>query len=668
MTAIADPFLNNRADALSSDSLFSQFIVPPFFQRISIFADKGSVRILGGRGCGKTMFIRYFSHGSAFNAQRQDIPESELKTVGLYLRPDTGFCGLMIPEWLGGTHQAKLAFSHYVALNLLRDAVQALESIRGAHFANGSIHIGDPMLSVALVTQLGLTDQRVSHLDEALEIKLVELESWVRNPKHSPPPLFVSFTSVLPRFARDIVASCPALTDLAFRAFIDEFENLQNDHREVVCDAIKHPSSSLVVHIAHKKQAVVDFKTSSDERVVEGHDLRTIDLEEELSKEGDFELLAAELFLLRVHQGKGRVNCPLFNPSLLHDPRHLEHRLSKPYREQILRCVREILPSPSSRDIAREVIEDGPLRRRLREMIQKGLVMQGLEGTVDAEDLISSQQPQASIVLGAVLNRRSQIGKDVISQYRAAVANPSDADPFFKIGGWIDNNLHGCLFHLYAGLPRRPNINYAGFERFCMLADPNLRFFQALCHATLSLAYKRQSGSDVPEHLKVSADIQAIAAKQVSDKLFQDILQLGANGSKLLEITGRLGRVFEAFNRRRSQSEPEVNHFSIDNANRSSLSTQAEQLLREAKIWSVLYEAKDTKNKSDYDIAQTDLILNPIYAPHFGISFRKRRKVTLRAPHADILLCQSTSQYEAVLKTLVDPSEQEPSETTPDLF
>lgn len=667
MTAIADPFLNNRADHLSSDSLFSEFIVPPFFQRISIFADKGSVRILGGRGCGKTMFIRYFSHGSAFNSMRQEIPESELKTVGLYLRPDTGFCGLMVPEWLG-EKEAKLAFSHYVALNLLKDAVHALQSIRGARFVNRTIDIGDPLMSPALTTQLGLSDQRVSRLDDTLEMKLVELERWVRNPKHNPPPSFVSFASALPRFAQDVAASCPSLADLAFRAFIDEFENLQSDHREVVCDAIKHPSSRLVVHIAHKKQAVVDFKTSSDERVVEGHDLRTIDLEEELSKDGEFELLAAELFLLRVHQGGGHFDCPLFDPAQLHDPRYLPHRLSKPYREQVLSCVKRILPSPSAADIAREVIEDPPLRRRLREMIQKGLVMQGLETTVDAEDLISREQPQVSIVLGALLNRRSQIGKDVISQYRASVGKPNDADPFFKVGGWIDNNLHGCLFHLYAGLPRRPNINYAGFERFCMLADPNLRFFQALCHATLSLAYKRQSGRDLPGQLKVSAEIQATAAKQVSDKLFQDILQLGANGSKLLEITGRLGRVFEAFNRRRSQSEPEVNHFSIDNADRSSLSTQAEQLLREAKIWSVLYEAKDTKNKSDYDIAQTDLILNPIYAPHFGISFRKRRKVTLRAPHADILLCQSTSQYEAVLKTLVDPVEQEPGEITLGLF
>ena len=196
MTSIADPFLNNRADHLSSASLFSQFIVPPFFQRISIFAGQGSVRILGGRGCGKTMFIRYFSHGSSFDTGRDDISESELKTVGLYLRPDTGFCSLMIPEWLG-LHQAKLAFSHYVALNLLKDACQSLASIGLARFTNGPIAVGDPLLSPALSKQLGLTDRHVSTLETVLDLKLVELESWVNNPKHSPIPSFVSFASVI---------------------------------------------------------------------------------------------------------------------------------------------------------------------------------------------------------------------------------------------------------------------------------------------------------------------------------------------------------------------------------------------------------------------------------------------------------------------------------------
>lgn len=668
MTAIADLFLDARADYLSPDSLFSQFIVPPFLERIPTFSGKGSVRILGGRGCGKTMFIRYFSHGSSLSSKRVDIPESELKSVGLYMRPDTGFCGLMTEAWLG-EKPAKLAFSHYVALNLLKDACRAVESLRSANFVGGRIDVGDPQLSLALCRQLGVDDCRISVLEEVMDLRLVELEDWVRNPKHAPQPKFIDFATALSRLAQALANSSPRLAELEFRAFIDEFENLPSLHREVICDVIKHPSDRLVVNIAHKKQSVVDFKTSSDERVVEGHDLRTIDLEEELShKPGEFELVAAELFLLRVHQAEIHFNCPLFKPEQLHDLKYLGQRLSKPYRDQVLRCVREILPSPSAACIAADVLKDPALRKRLRDMIQKGLVLQRLSKKVTAEELICEKDPEVSIVMGALLNRRSQIGKDLLGQYYAAINTPSFVDPFHKVGGWIDNNLHGCLFHLYAGLPRRPNINYAGFDRFCMMADPNLRFFQALCHATLALAFKRQGGREIAGQLCVGVETQANAAKQVSDKLFKDILQLGGHGNQLLEITGRLGRVFEAFNRRRSQSEPEVNHLSIDNADWEKLSEKANLLLREAKIWSVLYEAKDTKNKSDYDIAQTDLILNPIYAPHFNISYRKRRKVTLHPSQADVLLCQSTESYEMVLKQLVDPNELDSAEPPQELF
>jgi len=602
------------------------------------------------------MFVRYFGHGAVLNERRKQIPDSELHAIGLYLRPDTRFCRLMTEEWLG-KEEAKLAFSHYVALSLLRDACSAIDSINKANFASGPLSIGNPVLGVALAMQLGMPGTRLAEITAALDARFVELELWVNSPRKCPVPQFIAFASVMSRFATDLASVTPRLANVGFRAFIDEFENLTSAHREVVCDAIKHPSGRLVVHIAHKQHAIRDFKTSSDERVVEIHDYITIDLEKELSEDHEFKLVAAELILLRADQAGLRVTCPLFKPELLHDLAHLPYRLSAPYREAILGAVKAMLPGPSASQIARQVVNDEPLRRRLRETLQRGLEYKKLTGDADADTLIHPTYPEASIVLGALLNRRSQDGATLLRQFHQAVsAGPSDTDPFFKVGGWIDNNLHGCLFYLYAGLPRRPNINYAGFDRFCLMAKPNLRFFQAICHATLSLAANKPEVENV-EDLVIDADVQAVAARQVSDKLFQSILQLGHHGAHLLEITGRLGRIFEAFNRRRSQSEPEINHISIDNADRDHLSERAELLLREAKIWSVVYEEQDTKNKSDYDIAHTDLILNPIYAPHFSISYRKRRKITIKAAIANVLLCESTAQYNAVLKQLVEPGE-----------
>jgi hypothetical protein len=652
MTILAEAFLKNRAEQLPAD-VFDQFIVPPFFGRISIFADTKSVRILGGRGCGKTMFIRHFCHSTTFSPRRRQIDDATLRSVGLYLRPDTGFCSLMTSSWVG-VEESKLAFSHYVTLQLLAEAHLAFVNIAAADLAAGPLNVLNQPISPALSVQLSKEVKVVNDLGAFVEMRLSELELWVRNPKRCAQPMFLSFASVLPRLAEDLAKGLTRLRDLSFRAFIDEFENLAEVQRMVVCDAIKHPGLRLAVHIAHKRDAVTDFKTSSDERIVELHDLRKIDLEEQLSHENEFELLAAELFLLRLHLEGVRFGCTVFEPQRLHDPTHLPYRLTAEYRSAVVGRVRQILPRLTSTDIAQAVMNDEPLKRRLAEMIDKGLARHKLKGKFKAIDLIDPAKPRASVVLGALLNRPGDTAA-VLGAFKALTGDKASGDePFYKSGGWVDNNLYGCLFHLYAGLPQRENLLYAGFERFCQLARPSLRYFQELCHVTLLLAFQRADRDDIEP---VSHKHQAQAARQVSDAMFEDVPQLGLHGEKLREMVRRLGALFDAFNRRAGQSEPEINHFSIDESDKAGLSEAAQQILKEARTWSVLYEEPDTKNKSDYDIAQSDWVLNRIYAPHFGISYRKRRKVTLKAGQVNAILCQSSLLFDALLKDIVEPDQ-----------
>lgn len=669
MPAIADAFLKNRADNLPPD-VSQEFIVPPFFQHISIFKDGKSVRVLGGRGCGKTMFLRYFCHGSAFSAHRDSIGDEEFAHIGLYFRPDTGFCSLITPEWLDDQRDG-FAFSHYLTLCLLGEVCQALRNIdSAANLTQGPLKVSDVRLGTKLMRHLQLEEPTLDALEDLIDQRLADLDLWVRNPSRCQVPIFVHFTTVITALAEDLAKHSLRLKALAFRVFIDEFETLLPRHREIVCDAIKHPSQRMAVHIAHKREAVTDFKTSGAERVVEVHDIRTIDIETQLVRENDFDVLAAELFLFRLYQADGLVSCPAFKPELLHDVAHLPYRSSVSYRQEVLACVRRILPEMNAPEIARLALEDLPLRRRVVELIKKGLELQGLDGSIEPEELLSDQYPEASIVLGAVLNRKSQSGRDAVQLFRELIASD---DPkrtnFYKSGGWVDNNLYGVLFHLYAGLPRRPNILYSGFSRFCKIAAPNLRFFQELCHNTLLLAYQRRAAVDIQEPLCVEQNIQAAAVQQVSDAMFEDVLQLGPHGDRLLDFARRLGSIFEAYNKRRSQSEPEINHFSITGSETSHLSEAAQIILREAKIWSVLWETKDTKSKAEYDSVQYELVLNTIYAPHFKISYRKRRKITLTTAQLDVILTHSESQFDTLLKQLVDSQDDvETARKTGQLF
>lgn len=645
--SIADAFLDNRAELLPPD-VWGTFIVPQFFKRISIFDDKKSIRIQGGRGCGKTMFIRYFCHQTRFSKKRQAVPDSELSNIGLYWRPDTQFCGLMRESWLG-ERDAQLAFIHYATLVVLEEIASAFHGIKEANLLNGQCDFLNLLLPEPVQIALGGQVFTYSDLCAFAERERVVLEMWVQNPDMNRPRM-LKFDTLLEKIGNHLASHDARFSNIFFRLFVDEFENLQENQRRIICDFVKHPNRRYSVNFAMRRHAVSQFFTTGGEQILETHDVRTIDIESELSaNENEFSLLAAEMLLLKLHGRGVDFSGTEFCPRKLVDPEHLEERTSVSYKEAILGNARAIFPGAAPKYISKLVFEDDALKNRLVNAIRKGLSKH--KSSIEPDRFLNSDIPEASIVASCVLNRGKPGPETVLSEFKLAETENQRSGKFYKSGGWIENNLYGALFYLYIGLPRRPNLLYSGFDRFCSLSSPNLRFFQELVHGALLLAFERSSIDDIASSdLRVSEEHQAEAAKQVSETLLLEIEHLGLHGGLLLQAMRRLGRIFEVAHRRTSQSEPEINHFSIDDSDKIALSDEAKLLLIQAKIWSVLYEQQDTKNKSNYDLAQTDIVPNPIFAPYFGISYRKKRKLTLSAAQVNAILVGSGEQFEQVIK------------------
>jgi hypothetical protein len=74
-----------------------------------------------------------------------------------------------------------------------------------------------------------------------------------------------------------------------------------------------------------------------------------------------------------------------------------------------------------------------------------------------------------------------------------------------------------------------------------------------------------------------------------------------------------------------------------------------ESFLAEAVKWSVLFEEKGTKKKAPLEPEGTEYVLNPIYAPYFHISYRKRRKLDITS---DDLMCLMGGRYDDVRSLL----------------
>lgn len=661
---IVDEFVNNRAEQIGAD-VTDEFIVPFFYDSLTLLRDRKSVRVVGGRGCGKTIFLRYFSQRTQLSRKRSELPAEIFRQgIGLYWRTDTGFCDLMKPEWVG-EQKASMAFIHYVAAVVLEELGCFVESLSGAPLAGASIDLRNRPVPASIRILLGADVTHYGQIRDFAKEKRFELSHWLQNPD-TVPPRFFRLDDLLAELADDIAIADSRLDKLFFRVFVDEFENLKPNQQQLICDLVKHPRDRYSFNIAMRRDSVQDLKTSGNEQIVEPHDIRTIDLERELGdKDEDFKIFAAELLLMKFDK-QTEINCPAFDVSRLRDPTRLLERLDPSYRKAIKNAASMLLPGRSAPDIAAEVNEDGPLKKRWTDVASRGLHRHKAKG-LTANDFWRASQPAASVVAGFLLNRDSPSPAEIRRNLMAYESSQKRENPFTD---WISNNLYGALFYLYDGLPRRANPLYAGFDRYCQMAAPNLRFFIEFCHTALREAAFQTSPDASSNVDSIPEEIQALAAKDSSSIMLKDVPNLGLRGRELETLLRRLGRLFQAAHRRASLSEPEINHFSIDGADKEALTEATKSLLREARIWSVLYEDKDTKNKADSSLAQVDYIPNPIYSAHFGISYRKRRKLTLKASEVNLIFTATDAHFETLLKSYISDwdSQAEPNPRTTDLF
>src|SRR6266404_1707332 len=117
----------NRAEELGDD-VWKHFVIPHFYPKLDLTTARKPRLIIGGRGCGKTMLLRYLSHQTMFSLSRPTIPNDALSHIGLYWRADTQFASAMsqrgIPD---DTWDA--AFNHMAAVILGMEVLNSLNSI-----------------------------------------------------------------------------------------------------------------------------------------------------------------------------------------------------------------------------------------------------------------------------------------------------------------------------------------------------------------------------------------------------------------------------------------------------------------------------------------------------------------------------------------------------------
>ena len=128
-----------------------------------------------------------------------------------------------------------------------------------------------------------------------------------------------------------------------------------------------------------------------------------------------------------------------------------------------------------------------------------------------------------------------------------------------------------------------------------------------------------------------------------------EIPSSGPYGDRLHSFVFRLGSLLALSHRRPSQSEPEQSHFAIVKA-AAPISARDMQFFNEAEKWSVIFQEEETKVKKEVKVISFEYVLNPIYAPYFNITYRKRRQMGLTQEDLEILIHGTFDTVNALLK------------------
>jgi hypothetical protein len=653
VTPIQSVFSKNRAEEIGYD-VWEHFVVPPFYHRLDVQNATKPRLIIGGRGCGKTMLLRYWSHQSMFSPQRKGISDNKVYQVGLYWRADTQFASAMVERNVS-TDTWEAAFAHMSALVIGSEMLNSLHSIIQSH---SEVLSEDEVQAVDLKRLRAFKPElpgRVDEMRDALQEELWRFEAWVNDVRKRQEPYFLPGRKFVLALLKEIQRQLPVLSNAVFFVYIDEYENLATYQQTIINTWLKHSEPPLVFNLAMKRNAFETLKTTGTESLSDIHDFRTHDLEQLFLGEDAAVFFAEILFLKLANAG---VRCLPTSGVDLRDPARLSERSRPEYKREILRAIERILPDVTRQQLALNVFQDESLSKKLRERIKTAAEQRGAGKSV--ERFYRPDLPEASIITPALLHRKRNSPDAIAAEME--LLERGEVNYFTGRRDWIQNNFVGSLLQLYEPYDRACPF-YAGFHTFLKLSRGNIRHFLELCHKSIERAFPDggYGGEEIsPAH-------QAEAARQASTAFLGEIRSFGRYGNKLHFFVLGLGSLFALAHLRPSLSESEQSHFSIVRGE-EELTDKDQEFLREATKWSVIFEEKGTKLKQNYQPETVEYVLNPIYAPYFHISYRKMRKLELKSDDVIRLMRGSYEQVSALLKRYRKGWAVEPSSLSPTLF
>ncbi len=599
---LAKAFSSYRAEGLGAE-VFGLFTKPSYFPQLT--TSPHPCFLVGGRGTGKTTVLKCLSYqGQAALSHGGDpgCGAGDWRFVGMYHRVNTNRVRAFRGPELEDDKWLKL-FAHYMNLELSELALRFLQwyAVRypdATRIGGRALHSFAATFDLTEVGDLGSTLQE-------LYLSRLRFEAAINNVGDSKIPNLSMQGAPIDVLLGEVKA-LPQFTNTFFFYLLDEYENFDDGQQKVVNTLIKHSGEQYSFKVGVREFGFKQRSTLSEhEKLMHPADYKLIDITKELHTR--FPEFAAEVC--------GR-------------------RLSATF------AVPEVKSLDLMRDLfgdisAEEEAELLGVKDVLRAMVQD--LREGTAITGDEEKWLRSVDELESYTL---LLRAEAEKVTPAEKLRSAVMDLS------KWKEQYGNYKYAYLFTIRKG-KRGIRKHYCGWTVYCQLAASNIRFLLELVDQAFTLHAERAQDLSA-----VESEVQTRAAQITGQKKLRELEGVSLNGAKLSRFLLGLGRVFQVMSENPVGHTPEVNQFCLSvDVEKDERREEVESLLKEGIMHLALLWYPGSKLQERTDVRQFDYAIHPMFAPFFGFSHRRKRKIHISDEEFEILVSEPR---EAIARLLRD--------------
>lgn len=613
MSEYKNPFSQYDANIMSSEQIHSFFAEPYETMRVSedkIINDKSPIILVGGRGTGKTMLLRQFSHDvqKMFCSVGEKYIERIKKTryIGVYFRIDKPLLkslSLMGKEYKTESFEEDV-FSHFLELTIFKELIEVIVGILNDLGIGKERKEYDVVLEDLCYLLFLNRNNNIQTIEELLDYVVKEINYiWVFQSRKS---IDITDTETFTptcglimqgRLTDDLLKTrilhTLGIDDTSILLLIDEYESFSEKQQKVINASMRYNKSyGVKLRIGMRPYGFKTHATiNTDEFVKEGRDYSKIELGNPLIRKNndrsyfDYVKKIAEkrLHSMDIFTGKS---------------------------------IEDILGSKEDYDDEAKNIVKGR-NKHIDEYLRIINKNRCLENHISFEDIsfIKDENPLIEMECLRLLATDNSIDfvKKAVSDFRTG----TNSIEMKKFANDYNRKYKLTFLFVLCSIYRVERKMYYSFSGYCYVSSGIVGTFIELCRRAFDIAFFRDR--DALMKGKISKEIQTDAAYECSRAERDMIKHIPYVGKTIEQFIDNLGNSFSYIHKDIYMRYPETNMFPL----KGIISDENMQILDTAREWSIIIRKPNPK-KTEENSRDDVYLLNRVFSPYYNISYRTR--------------------------------------------